>query len=143
MLTNPESVTAARFAPTLAATDGVAASTASERRKARRFLCTGDAKVIVLGGALTFIGKIQDLSMVGCRIVTDVAFTLERGTHVEVVMVIERVNFRVAAGVRSNHKTRGVGLEFTHLSTRCGRLIQELIVELERKQELEVTTPTA
>jgi len=111
-----------------------AAPLAPERRKSRRYLCTGNAKVIVLGGALTCVGEIKDLSMVGCRVVTEVAFTLERGTQVEVVLAIERVNFRVAAGVRANHKTRGVGLEFMHLTTRCARLVNELIDELEYKQ---------
>jgi hypothetical protein len=120
-----------------------AAPPAQDRRKSRRYLCTGDAKVIVLGGALTFVGQIQDLSMVGCRVVTEVAFTLERGTHVEVVMVIEHVNFRVAAGVRSNHKTRGVGLEFTHLSTRCARLVQDLIAEIEHRQQTPPPNPAA
>jgi len=42
--------------------------------------------------------------------------------------------FRVAAGVRSNHKTRGVGLEFVNVSLRCARYIRELIAELEAKK---------
>jgi c-di-GMP-binding flagellar brake protein YcgR len=108
---------------------------ASERRRARRFACEGTARVIVLGGALNFSGKLQDLSATGCRLATDVAFTLERGTQVEVLMVVNHTNFRVAAGVRSNHKVRGVGFEFVSVSARCARLIQDLIAELELQQK--------
>ena len=66
----------------------------------------------------------------GCRLTTEVAFKLERGTQVEVVLVVNRAHFRVAAGVRANHKVRGVGLEFMNVSSRCARMIQELIEEL-------------
>jgi PilZ domain len=108
-----------------------------ERRRMPRFLCEGTGEVIVLGGALRFTGQLLDLSATGCRMATEVMFRLERGTQVEVVMVVNRVHFRVAGGVRSNHKTRGVGLEFMNVSTRCARLIQELIAELESKAERE------
>lgn len=102
-----------------------------------RFLCEGTGEVIVLGGALRFTGQLRDLSATGCRMATEVMFSLERGTRVEVVMVVNRVHFRVAGGVRSNHKTRGVGLEFMNVSARGARLIQELIAELAAKAERE------
>lgn len=105
----------------------------AERRKSRRFLCEGTGEVIVLGGALRFTGEVRDLSETGCCLTTKVMFSLERGTQVEVVMVVNRVHFRVAAGVRSNHKIRGVGLEFMNVSPRCARYIHDLIAELEAK----------
>jgi c-di-GMP-binding flagellar brake protein YcgR len=136
---------AASFAPTSAAARAVPASdlTDSERRKARRFACEGTAKVVVLGGALTFTGKLQDLSATGCCLRTEIAFTLERGTQVEVVMVVNHASFRVAAGVRSNHKVRGVGLEFVNVSNRSARLIQDLVAELDAQQKREAAKPTA
>jgi c-di-GMP-binding flagellar brake protein YcgR len=91
--------------------------------------------VIVLGGALRFSGFIRDLSASGCRLTTEVAFTLERGTQLEVVLVVNQIQFRVAGGVRSNHKVRGIGLEFVNVSARCRRLIQDLIAELQTKCE--------
>jgi hypothetical protein len=106
-----------------------------ERRKTPRFDCEGTGEVIVLGGALRFSGELCDLSGSGCRIATKVAFRLERGTRVEVAMAVNGVHFRVAGGVRSNHKTRGVGLEFMNVSLRGARLIQELIRELAAKAE--------
>jgi hypothetical protein len=109
----------------------------SDRRKSRRFPCEGVAKVMVLGGALTFTGKIQDLSVAGCCLVTEVVFTLERGTQVEVLMAVNHTSFRVAGGVRSNHKVRGLGLEFMNVSARSARLIQELIAELDAKRKIE------
>jgi c-di-GMP-binding flagellar brake protein YcgR len=105
----------------------------SERRKATRFMCDGAAEVSVLGGALRFTGQVEDLSTTGCRVRTSVAFTLERGTQVEIAMVVNKITFRVAAGVRSNHKTRGVGLEFMSVSKRCAGYIRDLIVEMEAK----------
>ena len=108
---------------------------APERRKTRRFPCEGTAEVMVLGGALRFNGEVRDLSAAGCCMHTSVMFSLERGTQVEVTLVVDHVHFRVAAGVRSNSKTRGVGLEFMHVSERCARLIQDLIAELTAKAE--------
>jgi len=104
-----------------------------ERRRTPRFACEGSGEVIVLGGALRFNGEVLDLSATGCRIATTVMFTLERGTQVEVTLVVNRVHFRVAAGVRSNSRARGVGLEFMNVSARCARMIQELIAELAAK----------
>jgi hypothetical protein len=66
-------------------------------------------------------------------------FRLERGTRVEVVLVVDGVHFRVAGGVRSNDRVRGVGLEFMNVSARSARLIQELIAEMEGKAEREAT----
>ena len=105
----------------------------SERRKSQRFGCQGTAEVIVLGGALRFTGQVQDLSAAGCCIVTEALFSLERGTRVEVMMVVNGQHFRVAAGVRAHHKTQGVGLEFVNVSARSARYIRDLIAELEAK----------
>jgi c-di-GMP-binding flagellar brake protein YcgR len=108
------------------------------RRKTQRFPCEGAAEVIVLGGALRFTGEVRDLSATGCCVLTKVIFTLERGTQVEVTLVVNRIHFRVAAGVRSNRYTRCVGLEFMNVSARCARYIQELIAELAAKAEREL-----
>jgi PilZ domain len=109
----------------------------AERRKTQRFACEGTGDVIVLGGALHFAGELRDLSISGCRLKMQAPFTLERGTRVEVLMEVNRVRFRVAAGVRATNRTQGLGLEFMDLSTRCIRLIQELIVELKAGAERE------
>lgn len=119
----------------VSAEDEVESETSDERRITPRFSCGGTGEVIVLGGALRFTGELLDLSATGCRLATGVTFTLERGTRVEVAMVVNGTHFRVAGGVRSNHKIRGVGLEFMNVSARGARLIQELIAELELKAE--------
>jgi hypothetical protein len=106
-----------------------------ERRAAPRLACEGIAEVIVLGGALRFSGFIRDLSASGCCLTTEVAFTLERGTQLEMILVVNQIQFRVAGGVRSNHKIRGIGLEFVNVSARCRRLIQDLIAELQETSE--------
>jgi hypothetical protein len=119
-----------------AASEGEASN---EQRKTPRFPCGGTGEVIILGGALRFTGELLDLSATGCRLATDAMFRLERGTRVEVAMLVNGAHFRVAGGIQSNHKTRGVGLEFTNVSARCARLIQELIAELAAKAEREPT----
>jgi c-di-GMP-binding flagellar brake protein YcgR len=121
----------------------VSPAAAPERRKSRRFGCEGAAKVIVLGGALTFTGKLQDLSATGCCLITEIVFSLERGTQVEILMAVNHTSFRVAGGIRSNHKVRGVGIEFMNVSARCARLIQDLVAELEAKQKRDAAEPTA
>ena len=108
-----------------------------ERRGSPRLPCEGTAEVSVLGGALRFGGRVRNLSATGCCLSTDVVFQLERGTQVEIVLTVDGVNFRVAGGVRSNHRVRGVGLEFMCVSNRCAHLIQELIADLEAKARRE------
>jgi hypothetical protein len=117
------------------AEDKVESAASDKRRNTPRFPCWGTGEVIVLGGALRFTGELLDLSATGCRLATKVMFTLERGTRVEVAMLVNGVHFRVAGGVRSNHKVRGVGLEFMNVSPRRARLIQGLILELRAKAE--------
>jgi hypothetical protein len=114
-----------------------------ERRATPRFPCEGTGEVIVLGGALRFEGQVLDLSAAGCCLRTEVDFTLERGTQVEIVLVVNGIHFRVAGGVRSNHPVRGVGLEFMHVSARSARYLQELIDELESKAKLEAARDQA
>ncbi len=87
----------------------------------------------MLGGALRFTGHVQDLSATGCRVLTDVVFALERGTQVEIALAVNKIQFRVAGGVRSNHKVRGIGLEFMNVSKRCAGYIRDLIAEMEAK----------
>jgi hypothetical protein len=121
---------------TISGSDGAVAGS-TDRRVTRRFPCEGTAEVIVLGGALCFTGQVQNLSATGCCVTTSVPFTLERGTQVEIVLVVNNIHFRVAGGVRSNHKVRGIGLEFMKVSARCARYIRDLIAELEAKQGAE------
>lgn len=123
--------------PPGAVSEAGSSPSSQERRRCRRYLCEGTGEVIVLGGALRFTGQVRDLSESGCCLATEVVFTLERGTQVEVVMVVNNVHFRVAAGVRSNHKVRGVGLEFMNVSARSGRFIRDLIEEIDAKAERE------
>jgi len=104
-----------------------------ERRRTPRFPCEGTGEVIILGGALRFAGQVRDLSATGCCLATEAIFTLERGTQVEVVMVVDKIHFRVAGGVRSKDKSRGIGFEFMNVSERCVQHIRELIAELETK----------
>jgi hypothetical protein len=126
-----------KMANATAAAAGLASAGATppglERRASRRFPCEGQAEVIVLGGALRFTGHVQDLSATGCRVLTDVVFALERGTQVEIALAVNKIQFRVAGGVRSNHKVRGIGLEFMNVSKRCAGYIRDLIAEMEAK----------
>jgi len=100
------------------------------RRAALRLPVAGTAELLATGGALRFTGAIHDLSATGFRLTTTPRFTLERGTQVEVLLNVRGTALRVAAGVRSNHKVRGVGFAFMNLSQRAARSIQSLMVEL-------------
>jgi hypothetical protein len=104
-----------------------------ERRVAPRYPCDGIADVIVLSGALHFAGHVQDLSVTGCRLMTEGKFNLERGTQVEVLLEVNKVQFRMIAGVRAKHAMGGVGLEFINTSARCARYLHDLVAELEDK----------
>jgi c-di-GMP-binding flagellar brake protein YcgR len=115
----------------------------TERRKTQRVACEGKGDVIVLGGALQFTGILRDLSVSGCLLETNKKFVLERGTQLEIILDVNRLQFRVAGGVRSNSSSRGVGFEFMHLSSRCAEQLRQLVDELKNQAALKEEVASA
>jgi hypothetical protein len=102
-------------------------ATGQERRTAQRYLCAGEAEMVVSGCGLRFRGRIANLSAGGCYL--EIECGLERGTNVELCMEEEGMPLRLAAHILMRRRD-GVGCRFTQVSPRKAHQIESLIAEL-------------
>lgn len=108
--------------------------TGRERRRHPRYSCDGDAEVHLPHAGLRFQGRIQNLSVSGCYIETEL--NLERGTYVEVFFRLHQLRFRLAGNVVGVDKRSGVRIAFLNVSGRRATHIEELMRELAEKSEV-------
>jgi hypothetical protein len=87
---------------------------AHDRRRYDRFECFLGAMVQVEGQQLPMSGHVHDLSLGGCCIV--VPQSLKPGMHVVLDLLMNHGTVRIAGTVRSEHGSRGVGIEFQDIS---------------------------
>ncbi len=100
-------------------------------RSQTRYSCEGTANVRVLRVESRFQGRIRDLSATGAFIGFDQPFRIEFGHRVELEIVVGGIPFRAMACVRVAIRARGVGVEFTDLSARGERQLQQILAELQ------------
>jgi hypothetical protein len=104
---------------------------ASDRRRNLRFECCGSAE-IALPEMPGVVGKIRDLSLLGCSLETSARF--KAGSQVKLVFEVNRLPFSVMAVVKS-HREGAIGLEFSQVS-RMGRgQLTDLMQELAEMKE--------
>jgi c-di-GMP-binding flagellar brake protein YcgR len=82
-----------------------------------------------------FRGRVADLSIKGAFIHFDDPFRIVFGQRLEIEFEACGMPFRVMACVRVVRPDSGVGVEFTDISSRGQRQLQELIRELQERQE--------
>lgn len=102
----------------------------SDRRQHPRFLCGGEAEIRSLAFGLCARGMISNLSLGGCRIQLGNDHRFRRGEAVEMTFCVRQLPVRVQGSVRQVHSDQAIGVEFTMLSQRGKRQLQELIEEL-------------
>jgi hypothetical protein len=102
--------------------------TIRERRRTPRFNCEGPAEVARIPSTGTRKGRLGDISVAGCFIVTDHPFS--PGTYVEVTLQLATLSLRIAGSVK-NLRGGGMGIAFHCLSDRAVHLLQSLVHELE------------
>ncbi len=101
-----------------------------DRRLHPRFQCSGSAEIKGLTSGLRVTGKIENLSLGGCRIVMEQAHGFREGENVEMTFCVRQLPLRVQASVRQRHAGNAVGVAFTLLSERGKQQLLELIDEL-------------
>jgi len=84
-----------------------------------------------LVSGLRALGKIANLSLRGCRMQLDEPHSFRRGEALEMTFCVRQLPVRVQGFVRQVHLGHAVGVEFTMMSERGKRQLQELIVELD------------
>ena len=116
-------------------TDADAARADNDRRRSTRFTCGGDAKISLLPSDGIFLpGKILDLSLGGCCV--DTTLSIHCGVRAEIVVRVNAASFRAVGEVRAIRGRSGAGVEFVHLSTGGKDLLEDLVAELARLQEV-------
>jgi hypothetical protein len=86
----------------------------SERRRSRRYSCSGFAEVLVMRPESLVRGEVRDISQTGCRILTKAYMHVERRSQVDIRFMLNGHHYHTSARVMAILPGAGVGLEFAH-----------------------------
>lgn len=105
-----------------------------ERRRHPRFQCAGKAEMRSLVSGFRTQGKVENLSLSGCKVQLSGGqeHRFHRGEKVEMTFCVRQLSLRVQASIRQMRggESEAIGVEFTLLTERGRRQLQELIDEL-------------
>lgn len=105
-------------------------ATPNQKRRHRRYLCSGGAHVYPSSSNTGLWGEVTEISLAGCYIR---GVTVPLGTAVKLLMRIGQVEIDVRGVVRVRHAGIGMGVEFTHFSSRYDeQRLQSLLQRLEQ-----------
>ncbi len=116
----------------MAAKDNAAIPGGRERRSRVRHPVDSSAAIILVNGGTRYRGRIQDVSLDGCRIRSDERFLVGAYTQVETVFQLIGSTFRLGGVVQMVVDRRQVGIRFLDLSPLERGQVVELIAEIER-----------
>lgn len=105
-----------------------------ERRARVRHLVDSTAAIILVNGGARFGGRIQDVSLDGCRIRSDQPFLPGVYIKVETEFWLLGATFQLSGVVQMVTDRRLVGIRFLDLSERERTCVVGLIAEMERLQ---------
>lgn len=117
------------FAPI--APQAAEASGPRDRRAQSRHEVDTSAVILLVKIASTLRGRIVDLSLGGCRILTDEKFPVGIYTRVETEFRLEGIPFRLGGVIQAIHDRHTVGIRFLDLSDRKRQQVADLIGEIE------------
>ena len=106
-----------------------------ERRVHHRYDIDAAAKLSVVNSDRTIVCTVLELSLSGCRVHTDIANGVSRGTQVEVQFVDCGLPLRIAANVQVKTGEHLVGLKFQNMSTRMKERLNNLIWEVAEQEK--------
>jgi c-di-GMP-binding flagellar brake protein YcgR len=107
-----------------------------ERRGQSRHEVDTSADIFLINVGSRLTGRIQDLSVGGCRIRTDERFPVGIYTRVETEFRLEGLPFRLGGVIQAVHgrDRRLVGIRFLDMSSRKREQLEQLIEEIEELQ---------
>jgi hypothetical protein len=109
-------------------------SSRRERRAFSRQEIDTKADILLINIGCAVHGRIQDLSLGGCRIRTEEPFPVGIYTRVETEFRLEGLAFRLGGVVQGIHDRNLVGIRFLDMSTRKREQVQQLIAEIEMQR---------
>ncbi|MGA2650095.1 MAG: PilZ domain-containing protein [Terracidiphilus sp.] len=101
-----------------------------EKRRHPRLGCVGPAAVQLAVGEPLIPATIVDLSAGGCRVVLRQPQHLPKDTLVELTFAIHHLPFRVRGQVKANGSDTTIGFQFTVLTERTQRQVEDVMNEL-------------
>jgi PilZ domain len=107
----------------------------SERRTHARFAVDTSAAIILVKIGSRIEGRILDLSLAGCRILSNERFPVGIYTRVETEFHLEGLPFRLGGVVQALHNRNQVGIRFLDMSERKRREVSQLIEEIREMRE--------
>ncbi|MGA9669319.1 MAG: PilZ domain-containing protein [Terracidiphilus sp.] len=125
------------LAPTpLGASTKPASSSQRERRTQSRHPVDTSAVIFLINIGAQVHGRIQDLSVGGCRIRTHERFPVGIYTRVETEFRLEGLPFRLGGVIQAVHDQRRqlVGIRFLDMSVRKREQVEQLIQEIEENR---------
>lgn len=116
-----------------AASSQATGSSPRDRRAQSRHAVDTSAVIFLINIASQVRGRIQDLSVGGCRIQTDERFPVGIYTRVETEFRLEGLPFRLGGVIQAVHDQRRqlVGIRFLDMSVRKREQVEQLIEEIE------------
>jgi len=108
-----------------------AAVPAEERRGQVRYAAGADVLVLLIEQGVELGGRLENLSLTGCRIETLARSSAQPGSRVELSFRLNQMAFRMAGWVQWSNGLRQMGVRFAELSTRFQGELQILMNELE------------
>jgi c-di-GMP-binding flagellar brake protein YcgR len=110
--------------------------TKRERRTQSRHEVDTSADIFLINVGSRLTGRIQDLSVGGCRIRTDERFPVGIYTRVETEFRLEGLPFRLGGVIQAVHDRdrRLVGIRFLDMSSRKREQLEQLIEEIDELQ---------
>jgi c-di-GMP-binding flagellar brake protein YcgR len=107
-----------------------------ERRTQSRQEVDTSADILLINVGSRLSGRIQDLSVGGCRIRADERFPVGIYTRVETEFRLEGLPFRLGGVIQAVHDRdrRLVGIRFLDMSKRKREQLEQLIEEIEETQ---------
>jgi hypothetical protein len=106
-----------------------------DRRRHRRFCCSGEAEVVAFNPGMLFRGKVRDISRSGCFVETSARLRLTRMAEVELLFTARGVQFRSLARVMDVRPGKGAGFEFLPGDPRMDASFVEVIEALHAEAE--------
>ncbi|MDR3724467.1 MAG: PilZ domain-containing protein [Terracidiphilus sp.] len=80
-------------------------------------------------------GTVKDLSLLGCRVLTDAALDVELHAHVEAGFYYMGLPFRVGGVIQGIYGPQEAGILFVDVTERIREKLQWLVEEIEKDKE--------
>lgn len=120
----------AGFPPAIAASPTAPSAVPSDRRSHSRLAVDTSAKLLLVKTGIQMPGRIQNLSLGGCRIRTNDRFQVGIYVRVEAEFYLHGLPFRVGGVTQAIIDKHTIGVRFLDLSDRRREQLTELIAEI-------------